>query len=105
MKELLEYSKAHPRPPNTWTFGGMKRDTATGKFPDADLAKILHDATTNAASAFKARGTPHAMRVIEIMAIQQNREWGCCSLNEFRKVSQGRGGCATSAGIRMERCC
>lgn len=24
------------------------------------------------------------MRVIEILGIEQAREWGCCSLNEFR---------------------
>ncbi|KIO24638.1 hypothetical protein M407DRAFT_54938, partial [Tulasnella calospora MUT 4182] len=56
-----------------------------GKYEDADLAKILQDATEHSASAFKARGTPHVMRVIEWMAIEQNRAWGTCSLNAFRK--------------------
>ena len=39
------------------------------------------------AGAFKARGTPHVMRLHEIMGIEQNRAWGVCSLNDFRKAS------------------
>ena len=39
------------------------------------------------ASAFKARGTPEVLRIIEIMTINQSRTWGVCNLNEFRKVS------------------
>ncbi|KAG9027103.1 hypothetical protein FRB95_008123 [Tulasnella sp. JGI-2019a] len=85
IKQASEFAASNPKPPNTWTFGGMKRNVTTGKFPDADLAKILQDATAEPASAFKARGIPHAMRIIEVMAIQQNRDWGTCSLNEFRK--------------------
>jgi hypothetical protein len=27
------------------------------------------------------------MRLHEIMGIEQNRRWGVCSLNDFRKVS------------------
>ncbi|KAG9031228.1 hypothetical protein FRB95_002930 [Tulasnella sp. JGI-2019a] len=84
IRQAAEYAAKNPRPPNTWTFGNMQRDS-TGKFPDVELARILQDATSEPASAFKARGIPHAMRIIEIMAIQQNRDWGTCSLNEFRK--------------------
>ena len=43
--------------------------------------------TEQPAGAFRARGTPHVMRLHEIMGIEQNREWGVCSLNDFRKVS------------------
>ncbi|KIO24703.1 hypothetical protein M407DRAFT_25950 [Tulasnella calospora MUT 4182] len=70
-------------PPTTWPIGKYNR--VDGKFRDEDLAKILLDASEQSASAFKARGTPHVMRVVEILGIQQNREWGTCSLNEFRK--------------------
>ncbi|KDQ52925.1 hypothetical protein JAAARDRAFT_162433 [Jaapia argillacea MUCL 33604] len=72
-------------PPKEWTFDGLTRDEKTGKFSDAALAKILQDATEWSASAFKARGTPEVLRVIEIMGIEQSRSWGACSLNEFRK--------------------
>lgn len=42
--------------------------------------------TSHPAGAFKARGTPHIMRLHEIMGIEANRRWGVCSLNDFRKV-------------------
>lgn len=73
-------------PPNTWTFGGLKRNKETGLFDDKQLADILKDAMEVPAGAFGARRTPHVMRIIEMMSIQQNRDWGTCSLNEFRKV-------------------
>lgn len=108
-------------PPKDWDIfwiGGPTRNKTTGKYDDADLAKILQDATDHPASAFKARGyvlcnsgtggrkkadifsfislvlpfvslfpfplvpsyphpfrTPHVMRIIEWMAIEQNRTW------------------------------
>lgn len=58
-----------------------------GKFADADLARILQDATFNPAGAYGARRVPHSMKIIEMLSIQQNRDWGTCSMNEFRKVS------------------
>ncbi|KJA17192.1 hypothetical protein HYPSUDRAFT_46645 [Hypholoma sublateritium FD-334 SS-4] len=73
--------------PTTWTFDRLKRKGAdgTGPFADADLARILQDATDYTAGAFKARGIPETLRVVELMAIEQSRSWGTCSLNEFRK--------------------
>lgn len=62
-----------------------ERDKVTGRFQDADLAKVLHDATQVPAAAFKARGVPNVMRVIEILGIEQARNWGCCTINEFRR--------------------
>ncbi|KAF9787785.1 heme peroxidase [Thelephora terrestris] len=67
-----------------WTFGGLDRGP-DGSFEDADIANYLQSATESAASAFKARGIPSVLRVIEIMGIEQGRAWGACSLNEFRK--------------------
>ncbi|KAI0302469.1 heme peroxidase [Russula brevipes] len=66
-----------------WTFGGLSRHG--GRFRDEDLARILQNATAASASAFKARGTPEVLRVVEILGIQQGRAWGTCTLNEFRK--------------------
>ncbi|KAG8939990.1 hypothetical protein FRC04_005695 [Tulasnella sp. 424] len=79
-----EKNPRNQTPPSQWPLGPYQRQ-ADGSFKDEDLAKILLDATEQPASAFKARGTPHVMRIIEIMGIQQNRDWGTCSLNEFRK--------------------
>ena len=42
--------------------------------------------TTNPAHAFGAKGTPGCMRLHEIMGIMQSRQWGVCSLNDFRRV-------------------
>ncbi|KAF8272643.1 heme peroxidase, partial [Lactarius quietus] len=66
-----------------WTFGGLER--TNGRFADADLARILQNATAASARAFGARGTPEVLRVVELLSIQQGREWGVCTLNEFRK--------------------
>ncbi|KAJ8091181.1 hypothetical protein PM082_004157 [Marasmius tenuissimus] len=67
-----------------WTFGGLQRDE-NDMFNDEDLAKVLKDATDHPAGAFRARGTPASMRLHEMMGIMQNRAWGVCSLNDFRR--------------------
>lgn len=72
-------------PPNKWTFDGLQRDPKTGKFDDDALANILQNATEIVAQSFRARGTPDVMRVVEMLAIEQSRTWGVCTLNEFRQ--------------------
>ncbi|KAJ7577084.1 linoleate diol synthase [Mycena floridula] len=67
-----------------WTFGNIQRQ-ADGSFRDEDLANALYDATEHPAGAFGARSTPVSMRLHEMMGIEQNRRWGVCSLNDFRK--------------------
>ncbi|KAJ7898460.1 linoleate diol synthase [Mycena leptocephala] len=70
-------------------FDGKDRKTlkrqSDGAFKDEELANILHNATEHPAAAFRARGTPASMRLHEIMGIEQNRRWGVCGLNDFRK--------------------
>src|SRR5438046_5382981 len=58
----------------------LERD-ANGRFKDDDLANILQNATDWPAGAYGARGIPGAMRVIEIMSIEQARSWGSCSVS------------------------
>ncbi|KAJ4490906.1 heme peroxidase [Lentinula aciculospora] len=70
--------------PSKRTFAGLQRGP-DGRFSDDDLANILHDATENAAGAYRARGTPAALKVIEVLGIQQARQWGVCTMNEFRQ--------------------
>lgn len=60
-------------------FQSLKRG-ATGTFDDDALAKILQDATDAPAGAFRARGTPEVMRLIEVMTIQQARGWGVATV-------------------------
>lgn len=62
----------------------MKRGS-DGRFNDTELAQTLINATSTRASAFRARGTPPVLRVVEILGIMSARKWGVCSLNEFRK--------------------
>jgi len=66
------------------TFSSIQRQ-ADGTFKDSDLANILKNSTEHPAAAFRARGTPAVMRLHEVMGIEQNRRWGVCSLNDFRK--------------------
>ncbi|PCH41929.1 heme peroxidase [Wolfiporia cocos MD-104 SS10] len=80
---VMKYIIDSPQDPTQWTFDNLKRGP-DGRYNDADLANILMNATEAPASAFKARGTPEALRVIELLGIMQARSWGTCSLNEFR---------------------
>ncbi|GAA5972954.1 hypothetical protein JCM3765_001187, partial [Sporobolomyces pararoseus] len=70
-----------------WTFGGLKRQgkDGTGRFDDDDLVRVITEATDEVAGAFKARGVPAAMKIIDIMGMDMARnEWACATLNEFR---------------------
>ena len=64
----------------------LSRDPENGRFKDVDLARILQNATEAPASAFKARGTPEVLRVIEILSILQGRKWGVCTVRLFHVV-------------------
>ncbi|EKG17339.1 Cytochrome P450 [Macrophomina phaseolina MS6] len=72
-----------PRDPSQWTFGDLKRQE-DGSFPDASLVGLLKAGTDTVSGAFGARNVPPALRAIEILGIQQGRDWGISSLNEFR---------------------
>ncbi|KAJ7472240.1 heme peroxidase [Mycena galericulata] len=67
-----------------WTFNNLERGP-NGRFKDSDLAEILHNATSWRAGAYKARGIPEVLRVIEVLGIEQARRWGACSMNDFRR--------------------
>lgn len=57
-----------------------------GRFADQDLARVLQDATERRAGAFRARGCPPIMRVVEILAIEQGRKWGACTVRNYCSV-------------------
>ncbi|KAI0752622.1 heme peroxidase [Daedaleopsis nitida] len=69
--------------PRKRTFAGLRRGP-DGQFADDDLAGILLDATEKVAGAYRARGSPPALRIVEMMGMLQAREWGVCTMNEFR---------------------
>ncbi|KAJ7159748.1 heme peroxidase [Mycena filopes] len=72
------------RDPTTRSFAGMRRRDDDGCFTDADLARILQDATEHPASAVRARGTPRVLRAAETLGMLQARAWGVCTMNELR---------------------
>lgn len=77
---MTQQLKDHMNPDVTkWSFDKLQRDE-NGRFRDADLARILQDGTANPAGAFKARGIPAVLRIVEVMSIYQARDWGCCTV-------------------------
>ncbi|KAJ7678277.1 heme peroxidase [Mycena polygramma] len=81
----VAHEKMIPDPdPKKWTFNKLHRG-ADGRFKDSDLAEILYDSTSWRAGAYKARGIPEVLRVIEVLGIEQARRWGTCSMNDFRR--------------------
>ncbi|KAH9932667.1 linoleate diol synthase [Amylocystis lapponica] len=81
-KETAKTLQAQEPGCTEWTFDNLQRQK-DGSFKDEELAQILHAATENPASAFKARGTPHVMRLHEIMGIESNRQWGFLGLKTY----------------------
>ncbi|KAF8677681.1 heme peroxidase [Rhizoctonia solani] len=90
MKQAAKDKKTAQTDVKTWTFHNkhgqpLQRDSTTGRFKDADLAELLHDAVENVSGAFSARNTPEVLKIVEVLGINQARKWGVCTLNEFRK--------------------
>lgn len=46
------------------------------KFSNDNLANIIQIATENPANAFRGEGTPAVLHLVEIMGIEQSRQWG-----------------------------
>jgi hypothetical protein len=80
---MRQFAAQTPADPGQRTFGGLQRD-AHGHFDNAELVNILTEATEDVAASFGPRQVPVALKVIEVMGIQQARYWGVASLNEVR---------------------
>jgi cytochrome P450 len=72
-----------PGEPATWTFGGLERQQ-DGCFTDSELVRLISDGCDNVAGAFGARNIPKVMKAIEMLGIEQGRQWQLATLNEFR---------------------
>ncbi|OSD00891.1 heme peroxidase [Trametes coccinea BRFM310] len=98
--DKLELKDFVPAVTNTWknvepdprkrTFAGLQRGP-DGRFSDDDLARhviinyrVLQDATEKPAGTYRARGSPAVLRIVEMMGMIQARQWGVCTMNEFR---------------------
>ncbi|KAJ5670081.1 uncharacterized protein N7477_005444 [Penicillium maclennaniae] len=77
------FQDKEPGEPETWTFGGLKRQD-NGSFTDGELVSLLSQGCENVAGAFGARGVPKVMKAIEMLGIEQGRQWELATLNEFR---------------------
>lgn len=80
---MRKFAAKTPADPGHRTFGGLQRD-AQGYFDDADLVRILTEAGEDTAASFGPRQIPVALKVIEVLGIEQARAWGVASLNEMR---------------------
>ncbi|KAK5988421.1 Psi-producing oxygenase A [Cladobotryum mycophilum] len=81
---LLTFENSIPKDPSTRTFDGLERQ-ADGTFKDEDLVRILKEAMDDPAGTFGARMVPKALKVVEVLGINQARKWQVASLNEFRE--------------------
>ena len=61
-----------PSDPSQKTWSGLQRHSG-GYIEDADLVKVLTEATEDRASSFRTRRVPVTLRVIEVMRIRQAR--------------------------------
>jgi linoleate 10R-lipoxygenase len=77
------FAKVEPDPSKR-NFANLQRGP-DGRFKDEDLANILIHATSVPAGSYGGRSTPPILRLVEIMAIEQSRAWGVCTMNEFRR--------------------
>ncbi|KAK1246403.1 hypothetical protein MKX08_000205 [Trichoderma sp. CBMAI-0020] len=81
---LMTYEQSIPKDPSLRTFDGLERQ-ADGKFKDEDLVRILKEAMDDPAGLFGARMVPKALKIVEVLGINQARKWQVASLNEFRE--------------------
>jgi len=70
--------------PSERVFAGLARGP-DGRFSDDDLANILHNATQTPAGAFRGQGSPGVLKIADVLGIEQARQWGLCTMNEFRQ--------------------
>ncbi|KAH8730927.1 heme peroxidase [Phaeosphaeriaceae sp. PMI808] len=80
---MRDFAASVPADPGLRTFASLRRNPR-GYFDDADLIRILTDATEDIAASFGPRQVPVALKVIEVMSIEQARSWGVATLNEMR---------------------
>ncbi|KAF2628738.1 heme peroxidase [Macroventuria anomochaeta] len=81
---MHQFGAQQPSDPSQRTWNGLQPQPG-GYFNDADLVRVLTEATEDTAASFGARQVPVVLRVIEVMGIQQARAWGVASLNEVRR--------------------
>lgn len=81
---LGKYGATLPKDPSQRTFAHLKRQE-DGTFRDDELVHILTTAIEDVAGSFGAGNVPKVLKAVEVLGIEQGRQWRVGSLNEFRK--------------------
>ncbi|KAI4624563.1 hypothetical protein J4E83_004238 [Alternaria metachromatica] len=81
---MRRHAAIPPADPGRRVFAGLERKN-DGYFRDEDIVQILTEATDEVAMSFGPHRVPLALKVIEVMSIEQGRQWGVASLNETRR--------------------
>ncbi|KAI1495045.1 linoleate diol synthase precursor [Biscogniauxia mediterranea] len=81
---LWQFDKSIPAAPEERELAGLLR-RPDKTYSDDDLASILVASIEDVAGAFGANQVPEALRVVEILGINQAREWHAATLNELRQ--------------------
>lgn len=81
---LIKFEQSIPSDPSVREIGDLARQQ-DGTFKDEDLVRVLKDAMEDPAGCFGARMVPKALKIVEILGINQARKWQVGSLNEFRE--------------------
>ncbi|KAK3322736.1 heme peroxidase [Apodospora peruviana] len=81
---LQAYEQSIPADPSVREFDTLKRGP-DGKFKDSELVAVLEAAMQDPAGVFGARTIPKALKIVEVLGINQARKWQVASLNEFRQ--------------------
>lgn len=89
LASLRQWVKTKGSDPKTWSLDNLDESAfprkSDGLFEDEDLVTILTEATDDVACAFGPRQVPVVMKLIEVLGMQQAREWNVATLNEFRR--------------------
>ncbi|TDZ65292.1 Psi-producing oxygenase A [Colletotrichum trifolii] len=80
---LVAFENSIDPDPSRREFDSLRRQ-ADGTFKDEELARVLEEAMDDPAGCFGARMVPKALKIVEILGINQARKWQVASLNEFR---------------------
>jgi hypothetical protein len=83
-RALVQFEQSVPEDPSKRVFDDLQRQ-ADGRFKDEDLARVLKEAMDDPAGSFGARMVPKALKIVEVLGINQARKWQVASLNEFRE--------------------
>lgn len=81
---LVQFEQSIPNDPSKRGIGHLQRQE-NGTFKDEELVAVLKEAMEDPAGAFGARMIPKALKIVEILGINQARKWQVGSLNEFRE--------------------